>query len=268
MIITSRANPEKTKQFSLKWLLIIPFVLQIVGAVSLVGYLSYRSGEQAVEKLADKLMLQTSNNIQQHLNNFLGKAQDINRTNVNAFESGIIDLNNFKTMGKYFYKQATAFNFTTVNFGKEDTTYIGVNRVAMNNESAFEIYEILKVGKQVNYAVDSDGNRLKINLTIPQKITDPIPKTLPWYTDAVKGKKPIWSAIYGWNLGHDIIAMSASTPIYNAKKQLIGVFGIDVDLLLISDFLKTLTQNQAAHIFIVDTSGLMIYPLPTNTTPI
>jgi signal transduction histidine kinase len=251
-------KPKKIKSLSLKWLLIIPFVLQIIGAVGLVGYLSYRSSEQAVEKLADKLMEQTSHRLEQHLNSFLGKAQEINKTNVDAFESGMIDLNNFKAIGKYFYRQVKTFNFTTVGFSKENGAYIGATRVAMNNDSAFEIYEMLKVGKQTNYAVDTDGNRLKVNKIIIQKNADHIPKTYPWYTDAAKAKKPIWSAIYGWNLGHDIIAIAASTPIYNAKKQLIGVFGINLDLLLISDFLKTLSENQAAHIFIVDTSGLII----------
>jgi len=248
------------KNLSLKWLLIIPFALQIIGAVGLVGYLSYRTGQQAVEKLADKLITQTSSRIQQHLNSFLGKAQKINKTNVDAFESGIIDLNDFTAMGKYFYKQATTFNFTSVNFSKDNGAHIGANRVAMNNDTAIEIYEILNSNvAQSNYAVDSDGNRQKITKTISlAKSNKFIPKTAPWYTDAVKAKKTIWSGIYSWNVGHDIIAISASTPIYNAKKQLIGVFGIDVDLLLISDFLKTLTQNPAAHIFIVDDSGLMI----------
>lgn len=188
MTINFRISREKTKQISLKWLLIIPFVIQIIGAVSLVGYLSYRSGQQAVEKLADKLMTQTSKNIQEHFNNFLGKAQDINLANVDAFKSGIIDLNNFEAMGKYFYKQANNYNFTTTSFSKYDGAYVGANRTAMGNDSGFEIYEIQKVGKQHNYAIDEDGNRTKINRIIVQESEEGIPKTLNWYTNAAKAK--------------------------------------------------------------------------------
>ncbi|MGB8689743.1 MAG: hypothetical protein WCD53_20730 [Microcoleus sp.] len=36
--------------------LIVPFVLQIVGAVGLVGYLSFRNGQKAVNNLASQLM--------------------------------------------------------------------------------------------------------------------------------------------------------------------------------------------------------------------
>ncbi|MFB8798101.1 MAG: hypothetical protein U7126_28615 [Microcoleus sp.] len=36
--------------------LIVPFVLQIVGAVGLVGYLSFRNGQKAVNNLGSQLM--------------------------------------------------------------------------------------------------------------------------------------------------------------------------------------------------------------------
>jgi len=36
--------------------LIVPFVLEIVGAVGLVGYLSFRNGQKAVNNLASQLM--------------------------------------------------------------------------------------------------------------------------------------------------------------------------------------------------------------------
>ena len=50
------AKPQKTRQIPLRLLLIVPFVLQIVGAVGLVGYLSYRSGQEAVADIAESLM--------------------------------------------------------------------------------------------------------------------------------------------------------------------------------------------------------------------
>ena len=40
---------------SLQWVMILPFVVQIVGVVGLVGYFSYQSGQQTVENLANHL---------------------------------------------------------------------------------------------------------------------------------------------------------------------------------------------------------------------
>ncbi len=68
----------------LRTLLIVPFVLQTVGVVTLVGYLSYRSGQEAVEKLSNQLLRAENERIDQHLNSYLGKAQEINRTNIVA----------------------------------------------------------------------------------------------------------------------------------------------------------------------------------------
>jgi diguanylate cyclase (GGDEF)-like protein len=51
--------PWKNKQFSgfpLRLILVVPFVLQIFGAVGLVGYLSFQNGQQAVNELVQRLM--------------------------------------------------------------------------------------------------------------------------------------------------------------------------------------------------------------------
>ncbi|TAG55098.1 MAG: hypothetical protein EAZ28_23400 [Oscillatoriales cyanobacterium] len=39
----------------LRAVLIVPFVLQIMGAVGIVGYLSFRNGQKAVNDLASQL---------------------------------------------------------------------------------------------------------------------------------------------------------------------------------------------------------------------
>lgn len=53
---------------SLHWVLVVPFVVQIVGAVGLVGYLSYRSGQQVVSNLAYHLLEEVTKRISDRLN--------------------------------------------------------------------------------------------------------------------------------------------------------------------------------------------------------
>ncbi len=254
----SRQRP-KNRKIPLKVLLITPFVLQIVSGVGLVGYLSYRSGEQAVEKLGDKLMTETTGRIEQHLDTYLGKAQEITRTNVDAFKSGILNIDDFNAIGKYFYHQTRKFNFTTVGFSKDNGAYIGVSRLQMNNADDFGIHERLSdfSGHRI-YSANSQGNRLKLVHFIHNSPRSKSPMTFSWYTDAAKARKPIWSNIYGWNTGHDIIAIAASHPVYDDNKKLVGVFGVNLDLLLISHFLKSLNQGNKQHIVIVEPTGLMV----------
>ncbi len=238
---------------SLRTLLIVPFVLQTVGLVTLVGYFSYRSGQEAVENLADQLMTEVGDRIDQHLDSYLGKAQEINRTNVDAFESGILDLNNFNNLGKYFYRQMQSFNFTYINFGTKEGGFIGAGYGLGNKLDIGEI-PMSDLGKSRSYSVDNQGNRLKLAATLK----NPQYNNAPWYLDAVQAGKPIWSSIYTWANVPDRICISASTPVYNQQKELMGVLGIDLELSQISRFLKKLHYGKSGHIFIIERSGLIV----------
>ncbi|MEA5508822.1 hypothetical protein VB715_03510 [Crocosphaera sp. UHCC 0190] len=58
-------------KFSLQIVFIVPFVLQIVGTVGLVGYLSFKNGQKAVENLANQLIEETGNRLDLYLTNYL-----------------------------------------------------------------------------------------------------------------------------------------------------------------------------------------------------
>ena len=62
------------RNIPLGWVLVIPFVLQIVGAVGLVGYLSYRVCQKSTEEMANRLMVEIGDRVEQHLDNHLGIA--------------------------------------------------------------------------------------------------------------------------------------------------------------------------------------------------
>ena len=246
-------KPKQSRRIPLRLALIVPFVLQIIAAVGLVGYLSYRSSQQAVEKLANELMTETSNRIDQHLNSYLGKAQETNRTHINAFEAGILDLADFKAMGKYFYRQARSKDFSYMSFGNSLGAYIGAGYGEGNQ---LEITEIpaTDLGQLDIYPADQEGNRDVARMTSkPSLITQEA-----WYVDAIAAKKPIWSSIYSWGDLQGHISVSASTPVYNHQQHLLGVFGIDLELSKISQFLKTLNSRKAGCIFIIEPSGLIV----------
>jgi hypothetical protein len=57
--------------------LVLPFVLQVVGAVGLVGYLSFKNGQRAVNDLSDRLMDKSSNLVAERLDNYLETPQKL-----------------------------------------------------------------------------------------------------------------------------------------------------------------------------------------------
>ncbi|MFB2936089.1 ATP-binding protein [Aerosakkonemataceae cyanobacterium BLCC-F154] len=249
---------KKNRRIPLKFVLIVPFVVQIVGAVGLVGYLSYRSGQQAVEKLANELLIATNHRIKQHLDSYLGKAQEINRMNVDAFKSGVLDLNDFPALGKYFYYQVQTFNFPAVTFGTVEggliaSAYIGNIK---GKKHDFEIVEIPRnqSGKGYAYYVNEQGDRIELYETLKNS---QINKTA-WYVDAVKAGKPVWSAIYYWAEIPEIMVISASEPVYDNQKKLLGVLGVRRGIRQLNQYLKKLKNNRVGSIFIMERSGLLV----------
>ena len=256
-----RSFIQKSWKVPLATLLTLPFILQTVTTVGIVGYLSYISGKHCVENLAEKLITQTSNGVKQHLDNYLGKAQQINQINLEAVEAGILDLNDFKKLGKFFYDEIKAFDFSYINYGSKQGGFIGAGH---GKNNILRIAEILpsSANTLTTYPVDKQGNRLKSNLVVKKAQTNKD----PWYTDAVLAGKPTWSQIYTWATLPDHISISASAPVYNTKKKLLGVLGIDLELFHISKFLQKLNSDGSRYIYIIDRDGLLIAS-STNESP-
>ena len=58
-------------KLSLRTVLIVPFVLQTFGAVGIVGYLSFKNGQQAVNNVATQLRGEITNRIDLNLKSYL-----------------------------------------------------------------------------------------------------------------------------------------------------------------------------------------------------
>src|SRR5690242_425142 len=95
----------RIKVLPLQLVLIVPFFIQIFGAVSLVGYLSFKNGQKAVNGLAEQLMNRTNAMVEQHLNYYVSVPHKVNQINADAIAMGLLDVRDRKAMGKYFWKQ-------------------------------------------------------------------------------------------------------------------------------------------------------------------
>lgn len=240
------------KGVSLDVLLVVPFVLQIFGAVGLVGYLSFKNGEKAVNELAINLQFEVESRISQHLDSYLAIPHQIVKTDLDAYEVGILNIFDFQRTGQYFWRQLKAFNVSYINFSSTKGEYIGAGDYGKNN---FQIEEVPlnKPGKSYLYKTDDRGNRIGL-----VSVQDYDPREEAWYSDPLKAGKPIWSEIYNWEAFPEIMSISASYPIYKPDKTPIGVIGIDLKLSDISRFLNHLKVGRSGKTFILERSGLLV----------
>ncbi len=236
----------------LRTVLIVPFVLQIFAAVGLTGYLSFRNGQQAVNKLATRLQSEQSDRIDRHLDTYLATPNQINQINLDAIDLGLLNLNDFQTTGRYFWKQMQVFNVGYISFGNKDGEFIGVERL---DNGSLLINQVSKSnpGKLFIWATDNKGNRTKL-----QQVKNWEPRGEAWYADAVKAGKPLWSQIYPWEDKPEVISISSSYPVYNKTKTIGGVLSIDLLLSQISQFLNQRKVSKSGQTFILERDGLLV----------
>jgi len=68
----NRLTAKFFSKLPLRTILIVPFVLQTVSVVGLVGYLSFKSGQESVEDVAHQLIEQVGERISDHLTDYSG----------------------------------------------------------------------------------------------------------------------------------------------------------------------------------------------------
>ena len=245
--------PSITDKLSLRTVLIVPFVVQTIFAVGLVGYLSFRNGQQAIDDLAVRLEEETSKHIQQKLDNYLFIPHQINQVNAKAIELELLDLHDFRKIGKFFHSQMKTFDVGYINYGNNEEEFIGIERLdnkkILVNETLRNNTKIMSI-----YTTDDKGNRTGLKEVEPNTGI----RTEGWYADAVKAGHPVWSDIYAWSDKPNVLSISSSYPIYDRNHKLLGVIGVDLILSQIDKFLQTLTFSPSSQILILERSGALV----------
>ncbi|MDX2232630.1 MAG: adenylate/guanylate cyclase domain-containing protein [Leptolyngbyaceae cyanobacterium bins.349] len=242
--------------------MVVPLVIQVVGVVATVGLLSYRNGQQAVNEVATQLRRESSGRIEQHLDAYLSTPIQINQTNVAAAELGLLNLNDLQTTGKYFWRQMQTFDVGYISFGTPNGDFIGVERLDDGtlriNEKSAATQNRLHV-----YSTNQRGDRTQRLHTNANY--NPLGEG--WYIDAVEAGKPIWSSIYAWDDKPNILSISASYPLYDANRRLLGVLSVDQILTQISDFLSEIRVSPTARTYIMERSGNLVASSSPNQKP-
>ncbi len=251
----SKFSIKPNKTLPLQFVLVVPFVLQIFAAVGLVGYLSFINGQKAVNDLANQLQREVSSRIDQHLDNYLTLPKQINELNADAVLTGKLNLRDIKASGRHFWKQIIVFKSVGfIFYALPSGEYGDAGYFSKNGELVIEEKSADTKWNTEAYTTDSLGNRTGLHLNLDSHK----PLEEGWYINAVKARKPGWSGIYAWSDPPGVLSISASYPLYDRQKQLIGVIGSDLKLSEISDFLRDLKVSPTGKVFIIERSGELV----------
>ena len=253
----SASKSMNSKQISLRFVLVIPFVVQIFAAVGLTGYLSLRNGQKAVNDLAIRLRKEVSARIAQHLNSYMQYPQKVVKVNSDAINMSLLNLEDREELGEFFWKQVEPFNVGYVIFGFKTGEYIAAGRFLDNSSVTIdEISPQIHNGSTHLYTweTDNEGRRTKVaadngEFNLHKE---------GWYQEAVKQGKTVWSPVYNWEVEPFHLSIATSHPIYNQNKSLVGVIAAEQRLSQISEFLRELKVSESGKTFVIERNGLLI----------
>lgn len=250
---TGPLTAKTVRSRTLRTVLIVPFVLQIFATVGLVGYLSFKNGQKAVNEIADRLMAEVGSRVQQNLGTYLTVPHQVNQINAAAIELGTLNLQNVPVLQRHFWRQLQIFDtLTFTGLGLEQRDNLGAERLD-NGSLTLRVSTAASNYDFRTYATNKSG---EISQLLNNK-TNFDPRTRPWYKAAVAAGKPTWSQIYP-NTAGITAYLGASMPFYDKQGKLQGVLLTNINLSTIGKFLQSLKIGETGQVFIVERSGMLV----------
>jgi signal transduction histidine kinase len=241
----------------LKTALVVPFVVQVVGITGLIGYLSFRNGQQAVSTVVVQLKQDIGNRIQDNLTAFLKEPSYVNQVVANELKHHHLQSDDFSKLEHFLWQQLNVFDSVTlVGLGTEKGAFIGVehmpngDRVAriVKEASGHTAGDLMK-----SYRLQSNGQR---SSQLAEEVAYN-PRDRPWYKITAAVGEMNWSPVFARRAGRTL-AIASSYPIYAPSGQLEGVLTSLFNLSRVGEFLRTLKVGQSGQTFIIDRTGLLV----------
>jgi len=255
---TSPFPPSPKQKIPLLALLVVPFALQLLTAVGLAGYLSYRSQQQIVESLASQVGAEVGNRTEQSLTRNLQAPADTTRSNAALLRLGLLNSQERVSLKRVFEEQLKLFDsVNTMAIVDERKTLLAVEKRSDGAIAA-------RVQEQVS---DDVLNRyLSDNLTGSTKpLTDGNVDrrerlvTNSWYLAAKSTGKPLWHLAEKLTAsGQPVLTAVNVQPLYDRANSFQGVLASSVSLSDLSHQLQGLKIARTGQAFIVDQQGLLI----------
>ena len=250
----------------LSLVLIAPFVTLVVGTVTLVSYLSYQSGQQAIANLANQLLRQTSERVSDRLDNYLQRSQQIVAANQLAVKQGTLKLDDQEQLRQQLWQQIILNpSLPASSFWSEEGSVVGYLRV-----DSKEVQQLAEkaTGKTIPrgsiffneiipnqrryYTVDPQGKPSQLFLQFNDDF-----RNAPWYKQARAIGKQAWTPI---SLARVIPTLQtvAIAPVIDDNGKFYGFFTANYLLSDISLFLSQLKFTPTGQIFIIERSGELV----------
>ena len=236
------------RNLSLQNIITLPFLLQIFITVGLVGYFSWRNGEQAVNKVTHQLRQEVTAGVETHLKNYLQTPDLIVRLKQHSIKTGQLQVDNFDLLQEDFWSTIELFNSVrAIYLGQPTGKFIYTKREL----GEFYRKEVVEVPQRKTYLLDNSGQKQEL-LTVDEYD----PRDRPWYIQTQKTQANNWSQIYTFTGGE--LGITAAGLVADRQGNLQGIVGVDLVLSGIDRFLENLEIGDNGQVFILERNGYLV----------
>ena len=240
---------------SLRSLLVVPVVLQMVATAGLISLLSYQGLRSTTDRMAATMQERTSRQVSDYLHAYLEVPQQVVATMEQAVRSGALDPQDQVSTTRYLWQLHRTFPAAPyLNYGMANGDFIGVGQAHNDDPRPYlELAAADSIERLEQYTIDPIGRKGDLQRLKPFADF----RADGWYNEPVVAGKAVWSSIYNWVDAPEVMAMGAGIPI-RRDGRLVGVAGVDVFLSNISRYLASLPLGKGSQVYLVESNGMLV----------
>jgi diguanylate cyclase (GGDEF)-like protein len=243
------------QSFSLRLVLIVPYVLLVVGLAIALGILSYSAGSRAVATVSEHLLLETVGRIAQAVDrHIIGSSAVLESAFPEGMPAPQTIEHDFHEIRNRFWI-ATALHTDPNNYvyyGNESGQGLGLYR-----KSADDVELRMKLRAEEHRAIYSvngiDGHLQFVRRE--QTLFDP--RSRPWYANGKTTTGHIWTSVY-IDFGTRELVATRARRVLSTTGTFEGVVATDVSLKAVNDFVGRLKVSPNGVAFIIEPDGNLI----------
>ena len=248
LVLLLRKISNLYRNLSLQNTITLPFLLQIFITVGLVGYFSWRNGEQAVNNVTSQLRSEVTTGVKQHLESYLQTPQLIVKLKQNSVRNEQLNPTDFSMIEQDFWSTIGLFDSVrAIYLGVQTGQFIYSNR----EDGNFYTKEVINVPDRQTYILNSLGQRQKLI-----KTDEYDPRIRPWYVKTLATRANNWSEIYTFTGGE--LGITAAGILKDSRGNTTGIVGVDLVLTGINRFLQSIEISDNGQVFILERNGYLV----------
>lgn len=242
---------------TLRFSILSIFVTLFVAAILLIIAINYSHSSRTLSYTATNLLDESSTSFYNEFSKEINKAEHDDTFSATLIQGGVLKPNDLNEMTNYTFDLAYQFNLIESAYWANTNGTVVSARYENDDSITTEIIDRETTPPTKKYIYrDVKGNVIKI---VNSNDLSYDPRNRPWYVNAKKAKRTIWTDIYQYR-EHRYLGISVATPVY-LKNNFAGVFSLDIRLDWLSWYMSEQKISKNGIVFIVTDEGKMIaYP--------